>query len=137
MKKLLTAIAALGLIGTPAFAADMAVKAPPPAPAPVPIFSWTGAYVGLFAGYGWAKADATEPFDAGTGFFYNFGGNPSIRSTPTDFLVAGPWATTGSRARARHCWHHLHRSLAIDDQVQRQHRPPWRELSLLNSQPRI
>jgi outer membrane immunogenic protein len=76
MKKLLTAIAALGLIGTPAFAADMAVKAPPPAPAPVPIFSWTGAYVGLFAGYGWAKADATEPFDAGTGFFYNFGGNP-------------------------------------------------------------
>jgi len=35
MKKLLTTIAALALIGTPAFAADMAVKAPPPAPAPV------------------------------------------------------------------------------------------------------
>ncbi len=45
MKKLLIpAIAALGLIGTSAFAADLArkrpVKAPPPAPAPV--FSWTG-----------------------------------------------------------------------------------------------
>jgi hypothetical protein len=33
MKKLATAIAAVALIGTPAFAADMAVKAPPPAPA--------------------------------------------------------------------------------------------------------
>ena len=45
MKKLATAIAAIALIGTPAFAADMAVKAPPPAPAPVPVFSWTGFYI--------------------------------------------------------------------------------------------
>ena len=39
MKKLAIAIAAVELIGTPAFAADMAVKmpvkAPPPAPTPV------------------------------------------------------------------------------------------------------
>jgi len=40
MKRLATAIAAIALIGTPAFAADMAVKAPPPAPAPV--YDWTG-----------------------------------------------------------------------------------------------
>jgi outer membrane immunogenic protein len=32
MKKLAIAIAAIALIGTPAFAADIAVKAPPPAP---------------------------------------------------------------------------------------------------------
>jgi outer membrane immunogenic protein len=51
MKKLITAIAALGLIGTPAFAADMAVKAPPPAPTPV--YSWTGFYVGANIGGGW------------------------------------------------------------------------------------
>jgi outer membrane immunogenic protein len=57
MKKLLiSGIAAIALIGTPAFAADMAVKAPPPAPAPVP-YSWTGFYVGGNAGYGWATAD--------------------------------------------------------------------------------
>jgi hypothetical protein len=33
MKRLATAIAAIALIGTPAFAVDMAVKAPPPASA--------------------------------------------------------------------------------------------------------
>jgi outer membrane immunogenic protein len=58
MKKLLiSSIAALGLLGTPAFAADMAVKAPPPAPAPV--FSWTGFYVGgnIGASFGRAKSD--------------------------------------------------------------------------------
>jgi outer membrane immunogenic protein len=40
-------IAASGL----AFAADMAVKAPPPAPAPVP--TWTGFYGGIEFGGGW------------------------------------------------------------------------------------
>jgi outer membrane immunogenic protein len=41
MKKILIATAALAtLIGTPALAADIALKAPPPAP--VPVWSWTG-----------------------------------------------------------------------------------------------
>ena len=52
MKKLLTAIAAIALIGTPVFAADMAVKAPPPVPAPVP--TWTGFYGGIEFGGGWS-----------------------------------------------------------------------------------
>jgi outer membrane immunogenic protein len=52
MKKLATAITAIALIGTPAFAADMAVKAPPPAPAPVP--TWTGFYGGIQFGGGWS-----------------------------------------------------------------------------------
>jgi len=48
MKRLLAcAVAALGLIGTPALAADMALKAPPP-PAAVPVYNWTGFYVGGF-----------------------------------------------------------------------------------------
>jgi outer membrane immunogenic protein len=52
MKKLLiSAITAVGLLGTPALAADMAVKAPPPAPAPVP--TWTGFYGGIQFGGGW------------------------------------------------------------------------------------
>jgi outer membrane immunogenic protein len=54
VKRLATAIAAIALIGTPAFAADMAVKAPPPPPAPV--FSWTGWYVGGNVGYSWGSA---------------------------------------------------------------------------------
>ena len=41
---------ALGL-GTPASAADMAVKAPPPAPLPV-IYNWSGFYVGANGGWG-------------------------------------------------------------------------------------
>jgi len=49
MNKLLITGAALALlVGTPALAADMAVKAPPPAP--VPVASWAGCYVGLNAG---------------------------------------------------------------------------------------
>ena len=54
MKKLATAIAAIALIGTPALAADMAVKAPPPVAAAV--YSWTGWYVGGNIGYSWGDA---------------------------------------------------------------------------------
>ena len=57
MKKLACAIAVAGLIGTPAFAADMAVKAP--APMPAPVYNWTGWYVGVNAGasFGNVKTD--------------------------------------------------------------------------------
>jgi outer membrane immunogenic protein len=57
MKKLATVIAVVGLIGTPVFAADIAVKAPPPVPAPV--YNWTGWYAGVNAGasFGNVKTD--------------------------------------------------------------------------------
>jgi outer membrane immunogenic protein len=45
MKKLAIAIAVAGLVGTPAFAADIAAN-PPPSLLPVPVYSWTGWYVG-------------------------------------------------------------------------------------------
>jgi len=61
MKKLSTAIAAIALIGTPAFAADMAVKAPPAAPGPAPI-SWTGWYGGFNFGGTWSD----DPINAST-----------------------------------------------------------------------
>jgi outer membrane immunogenic protein len=49
------------MIATPAFAADMAVKAPPPAPAVAPApFSWTGIYIGMNGGY--ARSTASETF---------------------------------------------------------------------------
>ena len=43
-------LAATGLAG-PASAADMAVKAPPPAPLPV-IYNWSGFYIGANGGWG-------------------------------------------------------------------------------------
>jgi outer membrane immunogenic protein len=56
-------IGILGLMGTQARAADMAVKAPLPAPPLVQ--DWSGAYVGLEGGYGWGKqnTDAISPGD--------------------------------------------------------------------------
>ena len=57
MKKKLLAGVALGalLIGAPAMAADMPVKAPK-APVVIP-YSWTGFYVGANVGYSWGRAN--------------------------------------------------------------------------------
>jgi hypothetical protein len=58
MKKLATYIVAItGLIGTPAFAADMAVKAPPPPSEPAPVYNWAGWYAGLNVGGTWSDSD--------------------------------------------------------------------------------
>jgi outer membrane immunogenic protein len=53
MKKLAIVIAVAGLVGTPAFAADMAVKAPPQ-PLPPPCI-WCGFYAGINLGGDWAN----------------------------------------------------------------------------------
>ena len=57
MKKISTSIGALAaLIGMPALAAEMAVKAPPP---PAPVFTWTGFYVGGNVGGSWGAHSHT------------------------------------------------------------------------------
>jgi outer membrane immunogenic protein len=57
MKKLATcAVAVTGLLGTSAFAADIAVKGPP-VPPPAPVYNWTGWYVGVNAGASFGTAD--------------------------------------------------------------------------------
>src|SRR5258708_21710741 len=59
MNKLLIAGAALAaLIGTPALAADMALKAPPPPVARACV--WCGWYVGANAGGTWLKSDPVQ-----------------------------------------------------------------------------
>jgi outer membrane immunogenic protein len=68
MKRTLIAVAALAtLIGGPALAADMALKATPPPPA---AYSWTGWYVGVDAGGAWAhSSDPTTSVFNPAGYF--------------------------------------------------------------------
>jgi outer membrane immunogenic protein len=56
-KAALGIIAIAALIGTPALAADMALKAPPPAP----VYSWTGCYIGIEGGGDWGSSHHTGP----------------------------------------------------------------------------
>src|SRR6516225_6211028 len=60
MKKLLAAqLAAFAVtLAGSASAADLAVKAPAPVAAP---FNWTGCYIGVHVGAGFAKKDITDP----------------------------------------------------------------------------
>lgn len=51
MKKFLISTALAFSMAAPALAADMAVKAPPPAPLPV-IYNWSGFYIGANGGWG-------------------------------------------------------------------------------------
>ena len=59
-QKLLVGLAALTLVDIAAAeAADLPVKAPPPAP--VIAYNWSGFYLGGHAGYRWANADFSGP----------------------------------------------------------------------------
>ena len=68
MKKPACAIAVAGLLATPAFAADMAVKMPVKTPPHAPVYSWTGCYLGGNVGGAWQHNDtfdAVAIFDTG------------------------------------------------------------------------
>jgi hypothetical protein len=59
MKKSLLSIAAVAaLLGKPALAADMALKAPP---MPPPVYDWTGPYVGATLGMSLVIASIATP----------------------------------------------------------------------------
>src|SRR4028118_1545230 len=61
---LLAATALTTLAVSAASAADLPMRSAPPAPAPVfsavPVFTWTGFYVGVNAGYGWQATNTTS-----------------------------------------------------------------------------
>jgi outer membrane immunogenic protein len=71
MKKLLLASVALISATATSFAADLPrrVMAPAPAAAPfvaaVPMFTWTGFYAGLHAGYAWSESTASAGAEGG------------------------------------------------------------------------
>jgi outer membrane immunogenic protein len=83
MKIFILGSAALAaMIAGPAMAADMPLKAPPVV---APVYSWTGFYVGVSAGYGWGNGDVNP---VGTGL-----GNPAL-------LVFGSQNTANAMAAA-------------------------------------
>ena len=95
-KLFISSVAAIASIGTPAFAADIPVKAA--APSPVAVYNWTGWYAGVNAGasFGNVKTDFngaplfvdTVQITPGFGF--------SDRQYPTDSSVVANLATIGS-----------------------------------------
>jgi outer membrane immunogenic protein len=89
MKNFALAFVAVSLlIGTPALAADMAVKAPPPAAAP----TWTGWYLGLNAGGDWGTSQTATTVGSSTvAPAYNPGVPPLINAlgAPTNVHASG------------------------------------------------
>ena len=61
MKKLLTSLAAFTAMTAAASAADLPRRAAPPVFTPVPVFTWTGFYAGINAGYGFGVQDDLGP----------------------------------------------------------------------------
>jgi outer membrane immunogenic protein len=70
VKSILLGVAVALVAGT-AFAADMPVKAPPMAP-PAP--TWTGTYIGINGGYGWATTNHSDFGAFNSGDFNHNGG---------------------------------------------------------------
>jgi outer membrane immunogenic protein len=69
-----------------AVAADMPLKAPP---APVYAPTWTGTYIGINGGYGWATTNHTDVFGVTTGDFHQSGG--MVGGTYGGNWQAGRW----------------------------------------------
>ena len=67
MNRFLGGIALSALLATPAFSADMPLKAAPPT-AIATVYNWSGFYVGGHVGYGWGDVDATVVTTNGTAF---------------------------------------------------------------------
>jgi outer membrane immunogenic protein len=80
MKKfLLSSVALLGFTAG-AMAADLPRRAPPVF-VPIPVFTWTGFYVGVNAGYGWSNSDDNTCLGC-------FGGVTTVDTTPGGLTVA-------------------------------------------------
>ena len=91
MKKLLASLATFTALTAAASAADLPRRAPPPVFTPVPVFTWTGFYFGINAGYG---------FDASSGDnnrgFVQTPGSPAIQTATGGLVPYQALAPNGS-----------------------------------------
>jgi outer membrane immunogenic protein len=93
IKTLITSVALVALGTTAAGAADLAVKAPPPAPPP---FSWTGFYVGANIGGAWSNNRWTDTvfltnFNNGNNGVFIGGGQIGGNYQVGQFVIGGEW----------------------------------------------
>jgi outer membrane immunogenic protein len=107
MKRLVLSTALAVAMATPALAADMAVKAPPPAPLPV-MYNWSGFYIGANGGWGESRNCWDYIFLAGPVFSDGcrdrsgglFGGQLGYRWQTNQFVFGleaqGDWANLNS-----------------------------------------
>ena len=68
LKSFALAAVASATLAASAGAADLPRRAPPPVFTPVPVFTWTGFYVGVNAGYGWNNNDVSVTLPSGATF---------------------------------------------------------------------
>ena len=81
-KKLLLTTAATALLAGAASAADLPRRAAPPVFVPVPVFTWTGAYFGINAGYGFDAGSDSNRYNLPTGSVLNSGSTNGVLSVP-------------------------------------------------------
>ncbi|GJD33785.1 outer membrane protein [Methylobacterium aerolatum] len=93
MKSLATSLAMFTALTAVASAADLPRRAaPPPVFTPVPVFTWTGAYFGVNAGYAWSDNQNIRSFEinnSGAGLVINQLGAASVRSKQDGFTGGG------------------------------------------------
>ncbi len=96
MKRLLAASAFLA-VSFPALAADLPPYSPPPYYQPTPIFTWTGAYIGADAAFGFGHfTNGGDPYfgNADGGLFgitagYNYQSGPLVAGVEGDISFGG------------------------------------------------
>src|SRR5688572_20712353 len=86
-RTVLAGLAAATLVANYASAADLPVKAPPPAPAPV--YAWTGCYIG--GNVGWARAKTEVTFDGLDDFSRSADGFAGGGQVGCDYQFASNW----------------------------------------------
>ncbi|GJE18998.1 outer membrane protein [Methylobacterium marchantiae] len=82
MKKLLTSFAAFTALTAAATAADLPRRAAPPVFVPVPVFTWTGFYFGINAGYGFDAGSDSNRYNLPALSVLNSGGTDGVLSVP-------------------------------------------------------
>ena len=83
MKKLLTSLTAFTALTAAASAADLPRRAPPPVFTPVPVFTWTGFYFGINAGYAFDAGSDSKSYALPAGSVIGSPGTNAIVTTNT------------------------------------------------------